>query len=536
MKKTLGFNLVASALFLAGPAIADNLTIAVSSEATAIDPHYHQATPNDSLAKHIFDSLATHDNKQNIIPSLASSWEIIDDNTWKFNLREDVKFSNGQPFTVRDVVYTFCRILNNEQALAGSFNNIVEQLRVVETPDEHTLIVTTNRPYPIFINELTRLPILWHGISPSIEELTFNAESKCGVTKGWPVINDFNNGDAAIGTGPFVLESYVKGSKVDLKRNENYWAEKPDWDTVKFVPVPASGPRLAGLLAGDYDLIEGLSARDLPRVESTKNLHATIAPSTRVLFLQFDIGRDQSPLVKAADGSNPLQKLEVRKAISLAINRQAIVERIMGGVALQANQFLPDGMFGALEKAQTLEYNPTKAKELLAKAGYPDGFEVTISAPNDRYINDAQVTQAIAQYLAQIGIKVNVDVMTRSVYFPKRAKREFSISLGGWSSETNEASSFIQFWVHSYAPELSFGTSNYGRYSNPSLDKAFEEAYTTMDPAVRNSKLQEVVKMTLAELPSIPLHFESSAWAFRDGIEYQGRMNQYTLAQEVKKK
>lgn len=533
--KAFSFTALSLALGLSCAAHADNLRIAISSEPTAIDPHYHQATPNDSLAKHIFDTLADHDIEQKLRPSLAESWEIIDDNTWKFHLRSDVKFSNGEPFTSKDVVYTMCRILNNDQAVAGSFSNVSQQLSQIETPDDHTLIFKTTRPYPILINELSRLPILWHGISPNTDSIEFDNESKCGVQTGWPQIHDFNTGKAAIGTGPFTLTSYVKGAGIKLAQNPHYWGPKPDWTSVELVSSPSSGPRLAGLLAGDFDLIEGLSARDLPRVEKNDNLQAAIAPSTRVIYLQLDIGRDQSPQIKTADGSNPLQKLEVRQALSLAINRQAIIERIMGGVAMQANQFLPDGMFGALKTPAPLEYNPQKAKELLAKAGYPDGFEITLSAPNDRYINDAQIAQTVAQYLAQVGIKVNVDVMTRSVYFPKRAKQEFSMALGGWSSETNEASSFLQFWVHSYAPELSFGTSNYGRYSNPAIDSAFEAAYTTMDPTNRDLALQKVVTMTLDELPSIPLHFESSAWAFKKGIHYAGRMNQYTLAHEVKK-
>ncbi|HYG41518.1 MAG TPA: ABC transporter substrate-binding protein, partial [Bordetella sp.] len=199
-----------------------------------------------------------------------------------------------------------------------------------------------------------------------------------------------------------------------------------------------------------------------------------------------------------------------------------------------ANQFLPDGMFGTLPNPPELKYDPEGAKKLLAEAGYPDGFEMTLSSTNDRYINDGQITQAVAQYLSRVGIKAHVDAMTRSVYFPKRAKREFSFAMGGWSSETGEASSFLQYWVTSFAPELGMGTSNYGRYSNPELDKIFRQAVTTVDDAKREKLLQQALTIALADLPSIPLHFESSIWAFRKGLAYEGRADQYTLATSVK--
>jgi peptide/nickel transport system substrate-binding protein len=218
----------------------------------------------------------------------------------------------------------------------------------------------------------------------------------------------------------------------------------------------------------------------------------------------------------------------------MAIDRKTIVNRIMSGMATPANQFLPDGMFGALPNPPELKYDPQGAKQLLAQAGYPNGFELTISATNDRYINDGQIAQAVAQYLAHVGIKVKVDAMTRSVFFPKRAKREFSFALGGWSSDTGEASSFLQYWVTSYDHDAGLGTSNYGGYSNPKLDKIFRQALVTMDPVQRKALLQESVSMTLADLPSIPLHFESSAWAFRKGLAYEGRADQYTLAMSVK--
>ena len=523
-----------AALFgLAAGAQAQSLKIALASEPTAMDPHYHQATPNNAMASQIFETLVAQDAKMSLVPGLATSWKALDDTTWEFKLREGVQFSNGQPLTPQDVIFTFCRAMNNEESIAGSYAAVVKKFADVQATDAHTLRIKTLKPYPLLANDLTRTGILWSGI---VEHgpITFDLENKCGVTGPWPKVADFNSGKDAIGTGPYKMKSYVKGAGIELERNDGYWGDKPEWRSVTFVPVPNAGSRLTGLLAGDFDVIESPAARDVQRIKSTPGFGYVVTPSVRVVYFQFDVGRDASPLVKAPNGKNPLQDVRVRRAISMAIDRKTIVARIMDGMATPANQFLPDGMFGTLPHPPELKYDPEGAKKLLAEAGYPDGFEMTLSSTNDRYINDGQITQAVAQYLSRVGIKAHVDAMTRSVYFPKRAKREFSFAMGGWSSETGEASSFLQYWVTSYAPDLGMGTSNYGRYSNPELDKVFRQAVTTVDDAKREKLLQQALTITLADLPSIPLHFESSIWAFRKGLTYEGRADQYTLTTSVK--
>jgi peptide/nickel transport system substrate-binding protein len=420
-------------------------------------------------------------------------------------------------------------VLNNPQAIAGSYANIARKIDKMEVKDGSTLVVTTKAPYPLLANELTRMWILWSGIVQH-DKIRFDPEHNCGVTGPWPKMEDFNSGKNAIGTGPYALKSFVRGTGVELERNEAYWGKKPAWKEVKMTPVPSAGPRLTGLLAGDFDLIENPAARDLKRLKDDKRFKYVITPSVRVLFLQMDVARDPSPQVHADNGKNPLQDVRVRRAISMAIDRKAIAQRIMDGAATPANQFLPDGMFGTLPHAPELKYDPAGARKLLAEAGYPNGFSMTLSATNDRYINDAAVAQAVAQYLSRVGIKTDVNAMTRSIFFPQRAKREFSFAMGGWGSDTGEASSFLTYWVTSMDKARGLGTSNYGGFSDAEFDKVFRQAITTVDTAQREKLLQQSVKRALELLPSIPLHFESSAWAFRSDIAYEGRADQLTLA------
>ena len=531
----LASTLTLSASFV-GAAQAQSLTIAVAAEPTAADPHYHKMTANDAFSAHIYESLVGRNANMELIPALAMSWKNLDDLTWEFKLRPGVKFSNGSPFTSQDVLFTICRTLNNETNVSQSYTDTTKRITDVKTPDDLTVIIKTAEPLPLLPAEMARnLPIIWNGIAAH-GKLQFAPKTGCGVTGAWPTVTDFNTGKVNIGTGPFLFKSYVKGTGIQLERNDAYWGEKSQWKSVKMVPVPSAGPRLTGLLSGDYDVIENPAARDLTRVKENDKFGYVATPSTRLVFLQPDIARNPSPFVKSADGKNPLQDLRVRQAMNMAIDRKAIVQRIMDGLATPAYQYMPDGMFGALPKAPEIKYDPVAAKKLLADAGYPNGFELTLSSTNDRYVNDSQVAQAVAQYFTRIGIKTNVDAMTASIYFPKRAKREFSLPMGGWPSETGEASALFQLWVATLDSPKAQGTSNYGGFTLPAFDKVYLPASNTVDAAKRKKGLEEATQIALDNVPLIPLHFESSIWAFRKGITYEGRRDQYTLATSVKVK
>ena len=383
MKLRTTLALAAAAIPLAA-AQAQTLKIGLSAEPTSADPHYHKMTQNDAFSAHVYSSLVGRSADMKLVPALATSWKTLDDQTWEFKLRDDVKFSNGKPFTSEDVLFTICRTLNNETNVSQSYMDMTKRITDVQTPDAHTVIIKTGEPFPLMPAELARsLPIVWNGIVEH-GKLTFDPKNGCGVTGAWPTVADFNNGKDAIGTGPYTLKSYVKGTGIELVRNENYWGPKPYWKEVKFVPVPAAGPRLTGLLSGDFDMIENPAARDLPRLKDNPKFGFVATPSTRLVFFQPDVGRNPSPFVKSADGKNPLQDLRVRRAISMAIDRKTITARIMDGMATPAYQYMPDGMFGALPKAPEIKFDPEGAKKLLAEAGYPNGFVLTLSSTIDR--------------------------------------------------------------------------------------------------------------------------------------------------------
>lgn len=515
---------------LMAPVHAQTLRVALSAEPTSADPHHYGFTPNNTLRGNVYDGLVNLDAKLKAQPALAVSWSRSDDLTWRFELRRDVRFHNGDAFTAEDVVFSYCRALNNETEIASSFSSDVRRLASVTPEGQHALVIRTVAPEPLLLADLSGLAILPRRLGPQ-RPIAFDVAGKCGGGEGWPTLPQFNNGTAAIGTGPFRQRSFEKGGAIVLVRNDSYWGPRPPWAEVRMLSVAQNGPRMAGLLAGDYDLIESPATADLPRLRTNPAFGHASAPTPRLLFLQLD-QREQSPFVQAPDGKNPLRDVRVRRALSLAIDRTAIVDRVMDGFALATVQLLPDGMAGTIPDLPAPPADVAAARKLLAEAGYPDGFALTLSGPNNRYINDARILQVIAQMWNRIGVKAEVDAMPAAVYFGRRAKREFSVALGGYASG-EEPLLFFRPWLITTDAPRGLGTSNYGAWSNEGFDVVAKKALVTMDDAERHEMQRQATRIMIEQMPIVPLHFEMAVWAFRKGITYPGRMDQRTLAAEV---
>jgi peptide/nickel transport system substrate-binding protein len=371
-----------AALGWATGAGAQELKIGLSAEPSAMDPHFHNLTPNNSLTKHIFDRLTDQDENQLVQPGLALSWRTTDETTWEFKLRPGVKFSNGDDFTANDVIYSYCRAPRVENS-PSSFGIYTRQISGMSAPDPLTLLIKTAAPHPLLPTELSTIAILSAKASGAAA-VTFDRQECKGVGT-YPKTEAFNAGEAAIGTGPYRLVRYTKGDRVILERNDSYWGAKPAWQRVIFRPLTSAGPRVAALLAGDVDLIENVPIQDLARIKTNAGYKVVEALSARVVYLHFDYLDDVAPGVGGAAASkNPFRDKRVREAISKAIDRDAIVARIMGGVAMSAGELLPPMMFGANKDMKAPKADVEGAKKLLAEAGYPNGFTLVLGAPNDR--------------------------------------------------------------------------------------------------------------------------------------------------------
>lgn len=519
------------AAVLVSPAAAQNLTIGVSAEASALDPHYHNLGPNNQMRRHIFESLLLTDENQRISAGLAVAWAPLNDTTWEFKLREGVKFHDGSPFTARDVVFTVCRIPTVENS-PSSFTVYTKAIADMEVKDPHTLIIKTDTPYPLLPNEVASWGILSATANGVTGDIGFSRDGCTGIDS-YPKTEDFNTGKAAVGTGMYKFKEFTRGDKIVLERNTDYWGGKADWETVTFRPITSDGPRVAALLAGDVDVIESPPLQDLERIKS-EGFEVAQGLSNRVIYLSLDQHGDDTPGVTGTSGKNPLLDKRVRKALSMAINREAIVERIMNGVAVPAAELLPPPMFGTRSEAQIEKYDPEGAKKLLAEAGYPNGFGLTIGTPNDRYINDAQVAQAVAQMFTRIGIDTKVDAMTASTFFKRRNNFEFSIYLAGWGASTGEMSSPLRALVATPDKAKGYGGTNAGRYSNPEMDALVDQALATVDDDKREALLRQASEVVISDYGILPLHYEVTPWAYRKGLSFTPRVDQYTLAMGVK--
>jgi peptide/nickel transport system substrate-binding protein len=530
--KRLALACVPAALAWAMPAGAQELRIGLASEPTSIDPHFHNLAPNNALRRHIFEGLVGQDAQQKPKPELASSWRALDDTTWEFKLRPNVKFSNGAEFTARDVVYTICRVPTVENS-PSSFTISTRGVTAIDTPDPLTVIIKTAAPLPLLPVNLSMVGILSAQANGAAE--VRYGPGGCENLGAPPKSADFNDPGKAIGTGPFKLVNYTRGTHIVLERNDAYWGQKSHWARVTFRPMSSQGPRVAALLAGDVDFIENPPIQDFDRIKSA-GFQIAEGLSNRIIYVHLDQYGDPSwktPGIKGTDGKNPFLDKRVRQAVSKAINRQAIVERIMGGHAVPAGELLPHPLFGATKDFPVDPFDAEGAKKLLAEAGYPNGFEVTLGTPNDRYINDEKIAQAVAQMLTRIGIKTNVDAMTASTFFTRRNKFEFSMYLAGWGADTGEMSNALNALVVTLQPDKGLGGTNRGRYSNKQVDELTIKAMATVDDGTREKLLREASKIAMRDYGIIPLHFEVTPWAFKKGLSYQPRVDQYTLATEV---
>ena len=509
---------------------SQELKIGLSAEPSAMDPHFHNLTPNNSLLKHIFERLTDHDENQLVKPGLAASWHTIDDSTWEFKLRPGVKFTDGADFTANDVIYSFCRAPRVENS-PSSFAIYSRSITDMTAPDPLTLIMRTAGPYPLLPTEVSTIAIL-SAKANGAGQVTFDRQECKGVGV-YPKTEAFNAGQATVGTGPYKLVRFSKGDRIILERNDGYWGEKPPWQRVIFRPITSAGPRVAALLAGDVDLIENVPNQDLERIKANPNYKVVQGLSARVIYLHFDYIDDAPPGVADAGSKNPFRDKRVREAISKAIDRDAIVARIMGGVALPAAELLPPQMFGANRDAKPAKADPEGAKKLLAEAGYPNGFTLVLATPNDRYVNDAQIAQAVAQMLARIGLKVSVDAMTSSQFFAKRTKRDFGFWLAGWISDTGDMSAQLKPLAATPDRDKGWGTTNPGGYSNREVDALLEKALGTIDDTKRAALLAQASRIAMADYGVLPLHFEMTTWAMRKELAYTPRVDQNTQATVV---
>lgn len=515
----LKLSLVAATL-LAGAASAQNLSIGFADPISSVDPQLNNHAGDRSLALHFWDSIINSRDGGKLEPALATSWKTLDDRTWEFKLRKDIQWQDGQPFTADDIVFSFQRA----RSVPGSVASYAGALRTVESAtakDAQTVIIKTNTPNPMLPLDIA-----------SIYIVSRHAGEKAKT-------EDYNAGRAVVGTGPYKFVSYVPGDRTVFERNPSYYGPKPVWDKVTYRFISNGAARTAALLAGDVDVIDKVAVTDVEKLRKTPTVSVYTYPGLRVLLLQPSFRAGPSEFITDNAGKplaqNPLLDARVRRALSLAVNRKAIVDRVLQGTVTEANQWMPKGTFGYNPEVPDIAYNPEQAKKLLAEAGFPQGFQISIHVPGDRYPQAPESVQAVAQFWSRIGVKTKVEVVPWSVYSARANKNEFAVSVIAWGNGTGEAGYGLLQTLASNDAKRGRGANNWGRYSNEAVDKALDAATVEFDARRREAMLRHAVKLVTDDVAQIPLFHYQNIWAAKKGLKVVPLLSDRTSAMQVSK-
>lgn len=489
-------------------ASAQTLTMGVGAPVSSLDPHYHLLRSNNEVGQMLFDSLIATDARAGLQPGLAESWRALSDTVWEFRLRENVRFHDGTPLTTDDIAYTFERI-PQMRGPGASFSTMVRPVQRLEIVDDRTIRMHTAGPAPLLPTYMSQVLIVSRRL---------HAEA---------TTSDFNSGKSAIGTGPFRLVSYANGDRIVMERNEQYWGPKPHWAHLTYRMITNDAARTAALLSGDVDIIDQISTSDLERLRRDSRFHVAEATSLRVMYITLDGTRQPPvPLLTAAGERNPLADPRVRRALDLAIDRRQLVERVMEGAALPTAQFMPPDTYSYIPDRSVPAADAAAARRLLADAGYPQGFQLTLIGSNDRYMNDARVVQAIGQMWTRIGVRTTVEAQPYATFIGRATRREAPAALLTWGNSTGEVSVLLNSVLRTPDRDRGHGAANRLLYSNPAMDSLIAQAEREMDDAKREDLLRRASTIALDDRMLVPLYLQNALWAMRSGLTYEARMDE----------
>jgi len=490
----LAAGLSALALVVAA-AEARGLTWARTGDALTLDPHSQNEGPTHNLNHQIYEPLLIRDHTGKIHPTLAVSWKVTaDPSVWEFKLRQGVKFHNGNAFNADDVVFSLIRARQPTSDMKGLLTSIESVTRV----DDYTVHIKTKGPNPLLPNYLTNLFMMdkeWSEAHNSATVQDFKSKKDNFAVRN------------ANGTGPYKLVSREQDVRTVLKRNEAYWGngEVPlGISDIAYVVIKSDSTRVAALLSGEVDLVQDVPPQDIDRLEKTAGLRVNFGPENRTIFFGMDVSK------------SPFADKRVRQAINVAIDREAIKRAVMRGQSVPAGVIAPPFVNGYTKELDTLpKVDLAKATALLKEAGYPDGFQVTLHCPNDRYINDEGICQAGAAMLAKIGIKVNLQAQPKALHFPliQRDPPETDFYLLGWGVPTYDSHYIFSFLYHTRSK--SDGSWNATRYSNPEIDVSIRGLTSEVDAGKRNATIAKIWGVLAGEHIYIALHHQMLAYAMK---------------------
>ena len=497
------------------------LRIATATEPTSFDPHYTYFGPNRQAHMPVFEPLVMFAPDLSLKPALATRWEATAANLWEIDLRRNVRFHDGNEFTAADVIFSLERVksIRNSPSTLGVYLQSIEALKALSP---HRLLIETKGPAPLLMFDLANIPIMSHRAS----QTTTTAELDAG--KG------------IVGTGPYQFVRWDKGSLIEYASFNRHWSGRPSWSSVRCLWVPDSDARVKSLVNGEVDFIDQVPPASAPALRERSDVNVMSIASNFVIFLHMDQFRKTSPYVKSNEGTdidNPLLDRRVRKAISLAIDRQRLVDHALAGAAQPASQLLPSTFAGTIPALAVPTQDLAEARRLLSAAGYANGFRLTMHGTRGRYANDVAVIQEVARQLQGAGITASAESLPSGEFFARassglRGEPEFSMIQVGWASI--EPSGALKGLLATYDQKAGSGSSNRGRYSHPRVDALLAEALKTADEQKRSALLVQATQVAVVEDQGIvPLYYPTNTWAGRKGLRFSPRVDSSTFPMDI---
>ena len=497
---------LAVSVALASPAQAKTFRFAYSADVASMDPYALNENFSSSFHHNVYEPLFRYNGEMELEPALAESYELVNPTTWRFHLRNGVKFSNGNGFDAEDVVFSFSRGIAEGSDMGGYLGNIAEVKKI----DKYTVDIITKVADPILTNTIAPFYIMdkeWSEANDAATPVNLNKS-----VENYSTLH-------SNGTGPFKLLSREPGVKTVLIHNDGWWDwtnHKSNVTRVVLTPIVAAATRTAALISGELELMYPAPIQDVGRINSSGVATVLQGPELRTIFLGMDQDRDEL-LYSNVKGKNPLKDMRVRKAFYQSINIEAIKEKIMRGASEPTALMVARGISGFdASQNKRLPYDPAAAKTLLAEAGYPNGFDIQLDCPNDRYVNDEQICQAIASMLAKVGVKVNLLAQTKSKFFAKMLKHDVSLYLLGWVPDDLDSGSVIaQLMVK---PEDGGLDWNGGKYGNQKILELSQQIKTEADQSKRRTMISEVFRILQEDVGYLPLHQQALSWGVAKGV------------------
>lgn len=499
----IGFLLFCIAAFPASTLAKTDLVVATDAAPNSMNPHSFSSDANLSYMSNFFDGLLQRKAPEGrLLPSLATTWKRTDATTWKFTLRKGVKFHNGNDFDAEDVKFSFTRMKDPKYSQLLDTANSIES---IETPDKYTVIFKTRKPVPWFAETMHQNFIVDKESSESREDDDYNTRP--------------------IGTGAYKFVEWIKGSYVRMEANDHYWEGIPKYKSVDIRPITEEVEQFAALARKEVDIVNGVPETLLTHLKTLPHVALISQAARQTIYM--DIGNKPG---------TPFEDIRVRQAIAHAINEKEIIENVMSRLATLAHQ-IPDMVTTGYDASiERLPYDPEKARELLAAAGYPDGFDITIAGPNDRYDNDEKICEAVSGYLAAVGLNVTLDVKPTSIFFDELTAQKHDFYLIGWFDDSFDFGRSAEKLLHSRDDTTDMGRHNVAGYANSDLDNLIIASSSIVDRTEREKALQQINRLSVEDVAWIPLHYEQDIFAVVKGrgITFTPRSDRWIVVKEIK--